>query len=604
MNGVRKQLAPTLRVNRGLRWLLIWAGLHALAFSLFTPLWQAPDEPAHVEMACLLAQRGGDLRAGDDDPALQQRLLRALAADDFWRLVRQPTPDPLPSRFADDPFLRNAGRQVGDESPLYYWLPALICRTPLALPVQVRLMRLASGLFFVAGVLAMWWAVGPLWPQAPGARMAATAAVAGLPMLAFLAGGVNNDSLAVLGGTLTFGCLLRLALPDRGRLRAALALLVTALLAAWIKKTAWFVLPLALAAIAWRFGMRGTRRQRGALIGLAALLAALALLPSHQPAAWGGRGQPWGGGLTPTAAHSGRWGMTVRDDTTQGWGRVTQTLPAAGLRGQTIRFGAWVRSPGDPQMARLTIKDDAGLERLAAPVTAEWTWLAVTRTISVTATQVLLGIAPGAGEQPGETGVLWVDDARLDGPISLVNGDFEQTVTWGSLLAQPLVQPLQQTWAASADAGPASPGRILLYLALLFPGFWGNFGWLQAPLPLPVYVLIALACLLALLGIGGELRFHRRDDPVTAVAVGWSLLAVTLSFALATAPMWVRDWQPQGRYLLPALAPWMILLVSGLRFWSRRWRLPRASVWFMAGFGLLDVVVLLLLQPWFSRIGA
>ena len=41
-----------------------------------------------------------------------------------------------------------------------------------------------------------------------------------------------------------------------------------------------------------------------------------------------------------------------------------------------------------------------------------------------------------------------------------------------------------------------------------------------------------------------------------------------------------------------ALAPWMILLVSGLRFWSQRWRLPRARRWFMVGFGLLDLVAL------------
>ena len=588
------------RVDPALRWLLIWAGLHALAYGLLTPLWQAPDEPAHVEMACLLAQRGalrtGDaLRAGDADPALQQRLIAALADADFWRLVRQPTPDPLPNRFADDPFLRNAGRQVGDESPIYYWLPALICRLPLALPAQVRLMRLASGLFFVMTVLAMWWATGPLWRETPGARLAATAAVAGLPMLAFLAGGVNNDIMAVLGGTVTFGCLLRLALADRARGRAALALLVMAGLTAWLKKTALFSLPLALLAIAWQFGWQGTRRQRRGLIGLAVLVGLLALLPSRQPAAWGGRGQPWGAGLAPAAARSGRWGMTVTDDTAAGWGRITQALPAAQrLAGQTIRFGAWVRSPSGAQVARLTIRDDAGLDRLAAPVTAAWTWLAVTRTLSITTTQVLVGIAPGAGASPGETGALWVDDAGVQGAPGLVNGDFEQAVTWGNLLAQPLLRPLQDVWATSADAGPANAAQIALYLALLFPGFWGNFGWLQAPLPLPVYVGLALVCLLALLGLGGLWR-QRCAHRATAAAIGWSAAAVTLSFALATAPMWFFDWQPQGRYLLPALAPWVVLLVSGLRFWSQRWRLPRAGLWFMAGFGLLDLAAL-----WFN----
>lgn len=581
-----------------MRWLLIWAALHALAYSLLTPLWQAPDEPAHVEMACLLAERGADLRAGDDDPALQQRLLRALADADFWRLVQQPTPDPLPSRFADDPFLRNAGRQVGDESPIYYWLPALICRMPLALPVQVHLMRLVSGLFFVAGVLAMWWATGPLWGQTPTARLAAAAAVAGLPMLAFLAGGVNNDSLAVLGGILTFGCLLRVVLPAHPGWRAALALLVSALAAAWLKKTALFVLPVALLALIWRFGVRGTRRQRFVLLTAALLLGALGLLPSQQPTAWGGRGQPWGGGLTPAAAHSGRYGIRVRDDNAQGFGRLTQALPdalvtgAEGLRGQTIRFGAWVRSPAGAQAARLTIKDDAGLDRLVTPVTAAWTWLAVTRTLSVTTTQVLLGIAPGLGASPAETGTLWVDDASLDGPLNLANGDFEQAMTWGSLLAQPLILPLQRSWAASADAGPAHVAHGLLYLALLFPGFWGNFGWLQAPLPLPVYAAIALFCLLALLGIGGELGQRRRGDPATTAVIGWSLLAVASSFALVTAPMWLRDWQPQGRYLLPALAPWMALLVTGLRFWSRRWQLRRAGWWFIVGFGILDLFAL------------
>ncbi|MFZ1405913.1 MAG: hypothetical protein WAW03_22710, partial [Anaerolineae bacterium] len=129
-----------------------------------------------------------------------------------------------------------------------------------------------------------------------------------------------------------------------------------------------------------------------------------------------------------------------------------------------------------------------------------------------------------------------------------------------------------------------------LYLALLFPGFWGNFGWLQAPLPLPVYVGLALVGLL-LLGLGGLWR-QRRTNRLAAAAIGWSAAAVILSFTLATAPMWFFAWQPQGRYLLPALAPWMILLVSGLRFWSQRWRLPGARLWFMVGFGLLDLVAL------------
>ncbi|QLQ04869.1 MAG: hypothetical protein HZY76_01295 [Anaerolineae bacterium] len=123
--------------------------------------------------------------------------------------VQQPPPDPPPVVFADDPFLRNAGRQIGDEPPLYYALPALVCSLPLPLPAQVHLMRLVSGLFFVATAPVAWWAVRPLWPQriAPVAAVAGT--VAGLPMLAFLSAGVNNDSAVALAGALTFGLLVR-----------------------------------------------------------------------------------------------------------------------------------------------------------------------------------------------------------------------------------------------------------------------------------------------------------------------------------------------------------------------------------------------------------
>ncbi len=573
--------------DRAPRWLLLWAVLHSLAFDAATPLWQTPDEPAHVELACLLAQRGLTLRAGDEDPALQRRILESLAAADFWRQVRQSTPDPLPARFADDPFLRNAGRQVGDEASISYWLPAAICRLPLALALQVRLMRLASGFFFALATLAQWWAAAPL-PRS--LRLATTAAVAGLPMLAFLAGGVNNDSAATLAATLMFGCLLRslLSLPDARRLRWGIAALLLALVAAWIKKTALFTLPLALLALAWQWGVRGTLRQRQVLLLLLAASGTLALWPSRQPAAWGGRGQPWGGGLAAQAAHDGRWGMVVRDDDVGDFGRLTQPLPAEPLRAERIHLGAWLRSPHGVQTVRLTIKDDAGLDRTTAEVGVAWRWLEVTRTVSLTTTQVLIGLAPGPGVNVTETGRLWVDGVRVLAPVNLLqNGDFETALTWGQLAAQPWREPVRRTWAAMTQTGSANGARALLYLALLFPGFWGNFGWLQVPLALSAYAALALVCLLALAGLIGELRRHPWDS--AAQAAGWSLTAALLALALTAAPVIWFDWQPQGRYLLPAVAPFMLLLAVGLRFWSRRWRLARAGRWFLLGFVALDL---------------
>ena len=185
----------------------MWAAVHCLLYVFLTPLWQAPDEPTHVEYACLIAHRGVGLASSDFDADLQARLINSLAAEDFWTWVREPTPDPLPTTFDQSPFLRKAGRQVGDEPALYYLLPALICRLPLEVSLMVRLMRLVSASYYVLAVGAAWWAARGIWPATRGPVVAMTAAVAGLPMLAFLGGAVNNDSLALLAGLLAFGCL-------------------------------------------------------------------------------------------------------------------------------------------------------------------------------------------------------------------------------------------------------------------------------------------------------------------------------------------------------------------------------------------------------------
>jgi hypothetical protein len=655
--------------------LLLWAALHAALYNWLNPLWQAPDEPSHVEYACLLAQRGLDLRPGDFDPALQQRLIRSLAGHDFWPRVRQPVPDPLPTQFSDDPFLRNAGRQVGDESPFYYLLPALICRLPLDLPLQVHLMRLVSGGFFVLTVLAAWWAARAVWPDSLSPVVAVAAGVAGLPMLAFLGGAVSNDSLAALLGAITFGLLARWAWKPRWS--AVLLLLLSAGLAALAKKTAAFLLPLAGLAVIWMLpeGWRRWRwRTRAAVILAGLAVAILAFLPSNQPADWGGRGQPWVAGRTPAAAHSGRFGARVVDVDRQGYGRLTQVLPAETLpqvRGKVLRFGAWVRAADAlPQPVRLTVKDDFDLSQTVVEATGEWQWVEVTHTVSLPpisggldTAEVRVAVAPGAGLSPAETGAVDVDDARLTvmNPQELAqsrnsggdpfdrlragssglrddsllrNGDFEQGTRWAALLLGPVVQPWLAAGEARKSATAASWQRNLLYLALLFPGFWGNFGWLQVPLPLPIYGLLAAICGLALAGLalraraGGDtgadenlaawIRGFSRSggqgerpakasiptdqQPIYRAVVPWFVLGLALALAQTIAPMVGRDWQPQGRYLFPALLPLLTFLVVGLRAWSRRWRLPGALYWYLAGFLLLDIVALFgVLVPHYYR---
>jgi hypothetical protein len=144
-----------------------------------------------------------------------------------------------------------------------------------------------------------------------------------------------------------------------------------------------------------------------------------------------------------------------------------------------------------------------------------------------------------------------------------------------------LVAPLEARWeqfaprlqAGSALAWPAW-SRYGLYAALTFAGFWGNFGWLQRPLPVWLYGLLALVCLAALVGLLG-LRGQDGDGsapagspfaPARTVAASWLLAAVLIAVQTAL-PMLGRAWQPQGRYLFPALFPLTGLLLLGLDRW-------------------------------------
>jgi len=584
------------------RWvwlLLLWAGGHALLYALLVPLWQAPDEPSHVEMACLVAERGFDLRPGDYDPVLQQRLIRSLADHDFWRWVREATPDPLPTTFDGDPFLRRAARQVGDEPAWYYAALAPICRLPVGLETQVYLMRLVSSGFFVLTVLAVWWAAVGIWPRALAPVVATAGAAAGLPMLAFIGGAVNNDNLAMLLGALAFGCLARFG--RRPGWRLAAATLLIAILAAMTKKTAAFLIPLAglacvqLVAPVWRrwpWQVRATV----ALAAAGLLIVLCAARPGNPPANWIERGQAQGWGRTPAAARTGQMGVRLVQAGGGGSARLLQILSGqerAQARGQTVRFGAWVRAEGDATPMRVTIRDDRGVSQTTAVATSAWQWVEVTHPVSLDTNDVRVAVAIGA--EAGRA-ILAVDDASLvvasavgDGEL-LRNGDFEQ----GARLALQLADLLMGSWLVKVRTAAPAPSlpRSLLYLALLFPGFWGNFGWLQAPLPIPVYVALAAVCGLA---VAGLLRLNRPNDALDLPpAIGrWLALGLALAvLQMVVLPMWGRDWQPQARYLNPALVPILVFFVAGLRHWSARWRIRHALRWYLVGFLCLDLYAL------------
>lgn len=566
------------------RWLVVVfliGLLNASLFALATPLWQAPDEPGHFEYACLLGQLSRPLQGHDRSLPLQQSIIASLDRHGFWSLVREPQPDPLPASFAADRFLLRSASQIGDEPPAYYLAPAGVCLLPLPLETQARLMRGWGALLFgLAAAATAWGWMGGRPDRAGGVFPCGhPLLLALLPMPAFIAGSVNNDSLALLAATLVFAVVLR-----GQRLGwtwpRLLGLLAAAALALASKKTNAFLLPwLALLAAAglWQWlGQRGwssgRRLAAGALLAGAATL--ILLLPTPMPAGWRGLDQlPGGGRIAATLPNGAGWAIRVVDRSPERTGRLFQDIDqpaAAALAGRPVEFTAWVRSAdAAPTAGRLLLRDTAGASETRFTAGQQWQPVSVRRTLAITTTYARVAVFPSAGQSPQETGLLLVAGAALQpldgaapGAALLRNGDFGAAARLGELLAAPVGDRLRQFMPRPPAEGQA-PQRSLLYVALTFAGFWGNYGWLQRPLPVALYALLAVFTAWA--GLGAVLRW-RSDAALRPILAAW-LLACALIAAQTFLPMIGRAWQPQGRYLFPALLPITGLLLAGADHW-------------------------------------
>ena len=167
---------------RRLFWLIIATYLIlAAAYALMTPLWQAPDEPAHFNNIVGIARTGHlpVLRPGDYD----QTYLEQLKAEKF------------PPELSIAPV-----RYEGHQPPLYYllMLPLWLIFQPAGVNIQVWALRLANVVIGAVGIGLIELGVRRLFPRRPHLSLLAMGFAAFLPMHIAMNASINNDALAEL----------------------------------------------------------------------------------------------------------------------------------------------------------------------------------------------------------------------------------------------------------------------------------------------------------------------------------------------------------------------------------------------------------------------
>jgi len=205
-------------------------------YALYTPPWQAPDEPAHYNYIRYLAEqhRFPILKAGDYPAAYLEEIKAA--------------------RFPPDMSIAPI-RYEFHQPPLYYLLAVPLYRMGRGSILPLRFLSLTLG----ALLLAVIYRIGRmLAPRRPNLALGITAFVAFLPMHLAMTASVNNDILAeLLLATIMLFAIGYLHQGDlsagrRDDTRLLVLLGVTTGLAFVTKSAAYIALPLVLVTIAVR----------------------------------------------------------------------------------------------------------------------------------------------------------------------------------------------------------------------------------------------------------------------------------------------------------------------------------------------------------------
>lgn len=147
-------------------------------------------------------------------------------------------------------------------------------------------------------------------------------------------------------------------------------------------------------------------------------------------------------------------------------------------------------------------------------------------------------------------------------------------------------QPRTSEWVAARGLA----GYLTAFGQTTFNSFWGQFGWMAAPLPPRFYTVLALLTLAALLGLGWRAWRTRQRGLAPERVRPLALLLAWVGLNVAIY-LWynLKFVQFQGRYLFPSLPAIAIFLAAGWLAWVPRRVAPLAVGALVGALWLLDL---------------
>ena len=333
-------------------WICSLVGLlTATAWSLIIPLFQVPDEPAHVAYAQYLAETGSPPSGDNQKRSFSQQERRLLDAVQWKAVIHRPQNEPPATATAHqmlDRLAEHQGDPVGqggftsatNNPPLYYAAEAAVYHlTPSSsLPDRIHAMRLLSALLAAVTVLFVFLFLRELVPATPWAWTVGALTVAFQPMFGFISGGVNSDSLLFAASA---GVFWALAASFRRGLTVERGAWIGALAAAGLvgKINMLGLLPgiaIGLLVLVGSSGGAGRREAiRGAILATGIVAAVAVVYMALNSIVWdrglffGGGGHPLGSAVGPAGrvdiAHTPA--RTIGDALSYGWQFYLPRLP-------------------------------------------------------------------------------------------------------------------------------------------------------------------------------------------------------------------------------------------------------------------------------------